>query len=98
MSAKRPLTQTENEENKKAEEERTAKKLQEEIVKILSNHALKSFSFVQSLPESVKRESKANSRQTLDKDKILKTTCNYLSCFGDYCAEGLREIFEWFGT
>lgn len=90
--------QKQKEENDKAEEDRAAKKLREEIARIRAKHAQKSFGFAQSFAEAVKKESKASSGQVLDKEKMLKATWNSLAGCGDYSAERLREIFERFGT
>lgn len=86
------------EENDKAEEDRAAKKLREEIARIRAKHAQKSFGFAQSFAEATKKETKADSVQSTDKEKMVKTTWNSLAGCDDYSAERLREIFERFGT
>ncbi|GLJ15851.1 hypothetical protein SUGI_0261560 [Cryptomeria japonica] len=88
--------QKQQEDKEKAEEDRAAKKLQEEIARIRALHAQRSspaFNFA-TPQDSKKRPAAAN----LEKEKVLKATWNSLEGRGDYSVERLREIFEKFGT
>lgn len=82
----------------RAEEERIAKKLKEEIARIRAMHANKGAATA-SVPKtqngSVGKESESTSSVKLDKEKILKVSWEKVA--EDYTAERLREVFSRFG-
>lgn len=82
----------------RAEEERIAKKLKEEIARIRAMHANKGAATA-SVPKtqngSVGKESESTSNVKLDKEKILKVSWEKVA--EGYTAERLREVFSRFG-
>uniref|UniRef100_A0A0D6QXP5 J domain-containing protein n=1 Tax=Araucaria cunninghamii TaxID=56994 RepID=A0A0D6QXP5_ARACU len=94
--------QKEQEDKARADEERAAKRFQEEVARIRAKHAQKKsefhFNMASARTPPKAKEAQTESGPALDKAKMLKVTWNSLDGRGDYSAERLREIFQKFGT